>query len=315
MGSDRSYANSYAKFLVVNVNIVFFWVGLLLLGLSLYLWIADWGDGLTSSFFLGSGIVIALLGIIVCTVAFLGCQGVNNQTSKFGFWSGRKILIIYLLYVILMFVCMLGLMSLALSNVERFGITVDLLQTYPTHYPPLTGIEHMLQEKFNQFFFGASNACTTSLYFWFWHWVGDNCPPSLHDAYCQGCYPYSPTQCPADEEQCYESSLPYHQNPACPYSVCREGILSYYIYRLRPFGYTCFALVLFLIFVASATLMLVCYHPKDTVEQISYKSGLSTRRPAQNKTDLDRVRQEHRPLLENELIYRVGGENPPQGRY
>lgn len=272
--------NNNAKFVIVNVNIFFFWLGLLLLGLALYLWIADWGDGLTSGFFLGSGIIIALVGIITCTVAFLGCQGVNNQTSKFGdgssysFWTGKKILQIYLAFVSLALACMLGLMSLAFSNVRRFNTTVELLRADPTSYPPLTGIEDKLQEKFNQFFFGAANACETSLYFWFWHWVDDNCPRPLRGEFCQGCYSYSPTQCPADEFQCFQSSLPESENPACPYNACREGILQYCIYRLRPFSYATFTLVVFLSFVFLAALMLVCYNQRDTYEQITYKTGM-----------------------------------------
>jgi hypothetical protein len=76
--------NANIKFVVVNVNLFLFWFGLIFFGLACYLWIADWGDGLTAEFFLGTGIIIALMGIIIMLIAFIGCQGVNNQLSNYG---------------------------------------------------------------------------------------------------------------------------------------------------------------------------------------------------------------------------------------
>ena len=57
--------NANIKFVVVNVNLFLFWFGLIFFGLACYLWIADWSDGLTAEFFLGTGIIIALMGIII----------------------------------------------------------------------------------------------------------------------------------------------------------------------------------------------------------------------------------------------------------
>ena len=311
----QNLLNSYAKFIVVNVNIFFFWIGLLLLGVALYLWIAEWGDGLVKGFFLGAGLTIALLGMIVCAMAFLGCQGVNNQTWKQGYWSGRKVMGIYLTFIITAFVFMVGIVTVALSNADDFAITSDELKADPTFYPELTGMEDFFQDKFNKFFFGASSSCENSMYLWFWHWINDNCDESLRQEYCQGCYYYSPTQCPADESQCFDADIPRHENPACPYTACRVGLLNYFLFRLRlvrmlllhrkkllrslfddnnhpihpihpihpvyplpiplhlyrPFGHSCFAFGVFLIFIALAALMVVCYHPKEDIDTTTSK--------------------------------------------
>ena len=70
---------------------------------------------------------------------------------------------IYGIFIFLAFLSMLILMSTALTNVNQFEITVDLLEADPNNFPPLTGIEPQIEEKFNEFFFGASSQCTGML--------------------------------------------------------------------------------------------------------------------------------------------------------
>ena len=76
--------NNQVKFIILNINIVYFFVGLILLGLAFYVWIAEWGDGLTSSFFLGIGAILFLLAVILIEISMLGSIGVTEQTSKYG---------------------------------------------------------------------------------------------------------------------------------------------------------------------------------------------------------------------------------------
>jgi hypothetical protein len=82
-----------------------------------------------------------------------------------------------------------------------------------------------LSEKDVDLFFAAS------LYLWFWNWVDNNCPKNMAQALCQGCFPYSVTMCVADENTCYATSD--GNGPACPYSLCREGIMHYFSYRIK----------------------------------------------------------------------------------
>jgi len=39
---------------------------------------------LETGFFVGSGVIIMLFGIAIILVSCLGCQGMDNQTAKFG---------------------------------------------------------------------------------------------------------------------------------------------------------------------------------------------------------------------------------------
>ena len=39
---------------------------------------------LETGFFVGNGIVILLFGIVVILMSCIGCQGMDNQTGKFG---------------------------------------------------------------------------------------------------------------------------------------------------------------------------------------------------------------------------------------
>lgn len=51
---------------------------------------------------------------------------------------------------------------------------------------------------------------------------------SIH---CQGCYSFSYTFCPADETTCFSDES--YNNEACPYAICRGGILNYVNARIR----------------------------------------------------------------------------------
>jgi hypothetical protein len=54
-----------------------------MIGFSLYLFFANWGD-LDPGFFIGSGLIVLLFGLLVAFVSCFGCQGVNNQNEKIG---------------------------------------------------------------------------------------------------------------------------------------------------------------------------------------------------------------------------------------
>lgn len=79
--AGKSRLNNIIKFVVLNINIIYFLVGLTFVGLALYLWCANWGD-LDPGFFLGSGLICALFGLAVAMTTCLAAQGIKNQTFK-----------------------------------------------------------------------------------------------------------------------------------------------------------------------------------------------------------------------------------------
>ena len=74
--------NNMVKFIMINANIMLSFLGLFLFGSAFYLWFANWGQ-LDPSFFVGTGVIIALFGISIVIISYIGCQGVNTQARKF----------------------------------------------------------------------------------------------------------------------------------------------------------------------------------------------------------------------------------------
>lgn len=79
--NSKSRLNNIIKFIVLNVNILFFLFGLLFIALACYLWFANWGN-LDPGFFLGSGLISALFGLAITMVSCLASQGIKYQTFK-----------------------------------------------------------------------------------------------------------------------------------------------------------------------------------------------------------------------------------------
>ncbi len=81
--AGKSRLNNILKFIVLNINILYFLFGFLFIGIACYLWFANWGS-LDPGFFLGSGIILCLLGIAIAIVSCLAGQGIKFQTFKRG---------------------------------------------------------------------------------------------------------------------------------------------------------------------------------------------------------------------------------------
>ncbi|RYY89201.1 hypothetical protein EON63_01100 [archaeon] len=78
-----SRINNIVKFLMINLNIITSFIGLGLFGLAFYFWFADWGD-LDKTFFESVGGLVFLFGLSMLFGSCVGCQGISNQTVKFG---------------------------------------------------------------------------------------------------------------------------------------------------------------------------------------------------------------------------------------
>lgn len=75
--------NNAIKNIFFDVNIFLFFIGLVLIGIALYVIFADWG-GLDPSFFLGTGIAVALFGLLLCCLCVVGMLGVRLQEKSAG---------------------------------------------------------------------------------------------------------------------------------------------------------------------------------------------------------------------------------------
>lgn len=73
-----SRLNGIVKFIMINVNIFLSFIGFALFGIAMYLWCSDWGN-LDKGFFVGSGVLVALLGISLFFLGCIGCLGIDHQ--------------------------------------------------------------------------------------------------------------------------------------------------------------------------------------------------------------------------------------------
>ena len=80
-------------------------------------------------------------------------------------------------------------------------------------------------------------------------WVNSHCSATIDSSNCLKCYTYSPSQCYADQNSCYST---YHKiGSTCPYTICREPFLGYfvdnayfvYIAGLAYFAFQCSLLI------------------------------------------------------------------------
>ena len=60
-----SAINNKVKFFLIHTNIFYAFFGFFLCGFAIYLWFADWGEGLVAGFFVGTGIIFFELGLIL----------------------------------------------------------------------------------------------------------------------------------------------------------------------------------------------------------------------------------------------------------
>ena len=100
--SGKSRLNNFIKFVVLNVNILYFLLGITFIGLALYLWFANWGN-LDPGFFLGSGLICALFGIAVTMISCLAGQGIKHQTYKRGESMNKTFTVIIMCIILKVF--------------------------------------------------------------------------------------------------------------------------------------------------------------------------------------------------------------------
>lgn len=69
---------------------------------------------------------------------------------------------------------------------------------------------------------GLSSLCSAVAAAFFWQFVDKHCPFTLEASRCRRCYFYSASICAADSATCFTGT---ETGYACPYTICRQGIL------------------------------------------------------------------------------------------
>lgn len=161
--------NNIVKFILLNMNIFLCFVGTFFIGFAFYLWFADWGS-LGTGFFVGLGFISALFGIVLALLSCIGCQGINHQLRKFGsskFWTGRRIIFLHLICLILGLVGEVYVLRTSLAAVQKFSDVHSELDLHPNSFPEYVTFEDVLSKRFNGFFFGASSECKSKSFLFF----------------------------------------------------------------------------------------------------------------------------------------------------
>lgn len=253
------------------------------MGLSIWVMYAKWGN-IDRSFFYGSGLMAAMFGCFLISLSCLGCLSVSWQTKSYGFWTGRKVLTTFLILLIGGFIAEVWIVALSLSAYRSMKITTGILETtskesgaFVAIGPEFDQFELVLSEKFNAFFFGAISECYAAMvpdlkYTYFWTWVEDYCDDGLKVLDCLHCNTYSISDCYADETVCYNSLNP--NNEACPYTLCRLGALTYLTDKFGPMSYYILAFAIFHLGIIISTVLMICYHRRDSLPEILAKNGV-----------------------------------------
>lgn len=285
--------NNFLKWVVMNVNLLYAAVALVAIILSVIVLVSDWGS-LDRGFFMGWCIVIILFSTLIVMISLLGCMGVSHQSEKLSCWTGRRILGLYQLALLVTIIGVIwGLTQLVIIS-RGLNATYDDLTRHvedDTYELAYSKMEDAVSSRFNDFFFSAAATCTDSKFVFFWSWVNDYCPVSISQENCMACGEYSVTNCPADENLCFQKDD--KGQAFCPYDQCREGVLEYLTAYLNPMNIGFLALALFQLMIMMLTCMLICFTPQDSVEQMLVKTGTIS------EQDLSRQRRRRERASQN----------------
>lgn len=263
--------NDVTKWLVTNVNFLFSTFSVLSMAFIIFALSSEWGS-LDRGFFLGGGIVTLLFWLFIFLVSMVGCIGVTRQTKRTGCWTGRRIMALYQLTLLLTILGDVWIVTRLLVYLNTFEDALESLD--PGNEPlPYDSLEMSVVDRFNQFFFSATTTCTDAKFVFFWSWIDDHCDGVLTQDSCMGCGDYSITLCAADQESCFAQD----DITKCPYYLCRRGVLEYLIEYLRPAGTYMLAFTVFQFFLMILSCMLICFTQKDSLQTVLIKTGTIAR--------------------------------------
>jgi hypothetical protein len=227
--------------------------------------------------FLGGGIAALLFWLIVFLISMIGCIGVNRQTKRYGCWTGRRIMALYQLTLVLTIIGDIWAVTRLMTYVKSFeDAEYSLSQGVELSEFLYDSLETTVADRFNQFFFSATTTCTDAKFIFFWSWVDDHCEGVITQESCMGCADYSITMCTADQDTCLLGTE-VGDVSKCPYELCRRGVLQYLIKFMRPAGKYALAFTVFQFFLMLLSCLLICFTEKDSLQTVLIKTGTIVR--------------------------------------
>jgi hypothetical protein len=118
--------NDFVKKIVMHTNIFFSMIGVTLFGISFYIIFADWGS-LDPGFFLGIGINGCCIAGILFLISSIGGLGVSNQSKIQGLWTGRRIISLYQILLLLCIVAELYSMTIFYRSIADLRVAFESL--------------------------------------------------------------------------------------------------------------------------------------------------------------------------------------------
>lgn len=268
--------NDVTKWLVMNVNFLFSTIAVFSMGFVIFALASEWGS-LDRGFFLGGGIAALLFWLLIFIISMIGGIGVNRQTKRYGCWTGRRIMALYQLTLVLTIIGDIWAVTRVMTYVKSFEDVEDnLAMGVKSSDLPYDSIESSVADRFNQFFFSATTTCTDAKFIFFWSWIDDHCEGVLTQQDCMGCADYSITMCTADQDTCLLGEKAGDVSK-CPYELCRQGVLQYLLKYLRPIGEYALTFTIFQFFLMLLSCFLICFTEKDSLQNVLVKTGTISR--------------------------------------
>ena len=252
-----------------------------------------------------------LCAVIASSVLFLaatccGCCGSIRQVHRKGLFSGRRILGLFQLCLVALFVAS----TCTLVSVDRRSVALRSILSEPTAFPQYDPFEKHLSFIFNDAYFdtvceGTLHSSRSSVLFR--DWIKVNCPPSPSIGRHQFCADnrMDLLQCNADcEDSVATSGLGIESDiqccpaetlclsgvlDACPYQNCRPQVIEGVTLWLGRLGTALRAIAILSVTMSILTCLLICYNPRDDIENELYKAGVFTSADVEN---IKRLKQE-----------------------
>lgn len=250
-----TYFNTFSKQLVYATIHIFMVLSLAIIGGSLYVMLVSWGP-VNSDFLYGPCITAMMYGVLNLGGAILGFLGLKYQYMRQGVFTHRLILSLFIFVQVTCIAVEIWTYVAGAKIVTNFhSISSSLAQG---NVVPFDSHETYLAYLFNNLFFGSAGSCTAVRTIFFWSWIHDNCPSGLQESVCLKCFPFSVGSCQADQNMCYSSTN--QDGYTCPYTICRQPILSYFVNKVDIVEICAIALITFQCFLVILVAILIVHH-------------------------------------------------------
>lgn len=248
-------------FNTISKKIVYFaiWgamcISLSLMAGSLYIYLSSWGP-VNNEFLVGPCVSLFVFAFINFSGAYLGYLGLWYQFQRKGVFTHKSILSGYIAIQAACIGVEIWFFVEAAKIITDFQTISDTIgQGRSIPYHPF---ETYPSNVFNNLFFGSAGICMAVRTYPFWSFVQNHCPAAISKANCIRCFPFSVSNCAADQNTCYSS--PNQAGFTCPYSICRKPLLDYFVSQIGAIEECAIGLIAFQCFVIILVAILIVHH-------------------------------------------------------